>query len=150
MYRLDEIRKERGLTQHRLADISGVSRPTIARMETRAKKYVPRAETVQSILDTLGILEVELLSDDAFERRVQSATLDELLTLNRDLSQAAEREGVGTARYRLLFDRVDKVIDRFARVAGPFVAGKPGIGRRARGAAASTEHREDFANRAAG
>jgi transcriptional regulator with XRE-family HTH domain len=43
--RLKEHRKRRGLTQHELATLSGVSRPTIARLETtntRAKSATTR------------------------------------------------------------------------------------------------------------
>ena len=119
MKRLKEIRKQRGLSQGRLAELSGVSRPSIARIETRAN-YTPRDATVRSLTETLGVIDIELLSDDEFDRQLESATLDQLLKLNQDLSRAAEEEKFKTDRHRHLLSRINKVGDRFNKIAGPF------------------------------
>jgi transcriptional regulator with XRE-family HTH domain len=119
MLRLKEIRKQRGLSQDQLAKLSGVSRPSIARIETRSE-YQPRESTIESLTVTLGVIDLELLSEDEFDRQLQSATLDQLLKLNRDLSRAAEKEAFGTDRHRHLLARIGKVVDRFNTLAGPF------------------------------
>ena len=123
MQRLKEIRNQRGLSQGRLAELSGVSRPSIARIETRTD-YTPRDTTIRSLTETLGVIDVELLSDEEFGRELESATLDQLLKLNRDLSRAAEEEDLEADRHRHLVERVDKVVEQFTRVAGPFTLAK--------------------------
>lgn len=123
MQRLKEIRKRHGLSQGRLAELSGVSRPSIARIESRAD-YTPRAATIRSLTETLGVIDIELFSDDEFDRQLNSATLDQLLKLNRDLSRAAEQEELKTDRHRHLVERIEKVIEQFTRVAGPFTLGR--------------------------
>jgi len=77
MQRLKEVRNQRGLSQGRLAELSGVSRPSIARIETRTD-YTPRDTTIRSLTKTLGVIDVELLSDEEFGRELESATLDQL------------------------------------------------------------------------
>ena len=123
MQRLKEIRRQHGISQDRLAELSGVSRPSIARIETRPD-YLPRDATIKSLTETLGVIDLELLSDDEFDRQLQSATLDQLLKLNRDLSSAAEKEEMGTDRHRHLVERIDHVVGRFTQAAGPFTLGK--------------------------
>jgi transcriptional regulator with XRE-family HTH domain len=117
--RLKDIRQYRELSQERLAEISGVSRATIARIETRPE-YQPREETIESLTTSLGVIDLELLSDEEFDHELSSSTLDELLQLNRSLSEAAEQEEVGTGRHHNLVTRIDKVIDHFKAIAGPF------------------------------
>ena len=51
--RLKEHRRRRGLTQHELATLSGVSRPTIARLETTTTKAT--SETVQKLARGLKV-----------------------------------------------------------------------------------------------
>lgn len=119
MQRLKEIRKQRGLSQAQLAELSGVSRPSIARIETRAD-YTPRDATVRSLTETLGVTDIELLSDDEFDHQLESATLDQLLKLNRDLSTAAEEEELNTDRHRHLVERIEKAVDRFNTTSWPF------------------------------
>jgi len=54
------------LSQEQLAEISGVSRATIARIEGHAD-YVPRETTIDSIAEALDVLNVELFADDEFD-----------------------------------------------------------------------------------
>jgi transcriptional regulator with XRE-family HTH domain len=49
--RLKEHRNRRGLTQHELATLSGVSRPTIARLETTSTRATP--ETTRKLAKAL-------------------------------------------------------------------------------------------------
>ena len=49
--RLKEHRNRRGLTQHELATLSGVSRPTIARLETTNTRATP--ETARKLARVL-------------------------------------------------------------------------------------------------
>ena len=58
-----EIRKERGLTQARLSDLSGVSRVTIARFETG--KCSPSLETLDKLARALNITIDELVERKA-------------------------------------------------------------------------------------
>ncbi len=119
MKRLKDIRQYRELSQERLAEISGISRATIARIETRPE-YQPREGTTERLAETLGVLDLELLSNEEFDHEVEASTLDELLQLNRSLSEAAEQEDLDTKRYRDLLKRIDKVVSRFNTIAGPF------------------------------
>jgi transcriptional regulator with XRE-family HTH domain len=121
--RLKDIRQYRGLSQERLAEMSGISRATIARIETR-REYQPREGTTERLAETLGVLDVELLSNQEFDHKVEASTLDELLKLNHVLSGAAQQEDVDTDRYRDLFKRIDKVVSRFNTIAGPFTLEK--------------------------
>ena len=66
MKRLKEIREQRGMSQHGLADASGVSRATIARIETQGD-YFPKEETIDKLADALDVLNVELFADDEFD-----------------------------------------------------------------------------------
>ncbi len=138
--RLKDIRQYRELSQERLAEISGVSRATIARIETRPE-YQPREETIESLTTSLGIIDLELLSDEEFDHELNSSTLDELLQLNRGLSEAAKQEEVGTGRHRNLVARIDKVVDHFKAIAGPFGLVETSRSRKEREAKASA--RED-------
>jgi transcriptional regulator with XRE-family HTH domain len=147
MLRLKEIRKQRGLSQDQLAELSGVSRPSIARIETRPD-YLPREATIKSLTETLGVTAGELFSDDEFDRRLEAATLDQLLKLNRDLSDAAEKEDHETDRYSLLFERIDKVVDRFNKIASPY--GLVETSRFHKEQEAKAAAREDREGRAAG
>lgn len=52
--RLAEVRKEHGFTQSRLAEVSGVHRVTIARIETG--EVSPKAETLKRLADAMGVL----------------------------------------------------------------------------------------------
>ncbi len=53
LYRLKEHRNKRGLTQHELATLSGVSRPTIARLETTSTRATP--ETARKLARALKV-----------------------------------------------------------------------------------------------
>jgi len=66
MKRLKEIRRQRALSQEQLAEISGVSRATIARIETQ-DGYTPREETIDRLAEVLDVFNVELFADDEFD-----------------------------------------------------------------------------------
>ena len=61
--RLAEIRKARGVTQERLAELTGVHRVTIARIETG--EVSPKAETLKRLADALGVYVDDLMSQKA-------------------------------------------------------------------------------------
>lgn len=71
-YKVKELREEAGLTQAQLAEKSGVSRVTIAMIETQ-KNYVTTTKTLVKIANALG------KSVDAifFTNLVQSAEQNE-------------------------------------------------------------------------
>jgi transcriptional regulator with XRE-family HTH domain len=138
--RLKDIREQRELSQERLAEVSGISRATIARIETRSE-YQPREGTAESLAEALGVTDIELLSDEEFGRQLESATLDQLLKLNQVLSTAAEQEEVGTGRHDYLVARIDEVVERFKKIAGPFTLTETSRRRMEREAKASA--RED-------
>lgn len=52
MAELVEARQERGISQKKLEELSGVSQPVIARMETG--KTIPQLDTVLKVLASLG------------------------------------------------------------------------------------------------
>jgi len=50
-----EVRKSQGLTQQDLADIVGLHRPNICRIESNGKvKIIPKLDTLLKVLDGLG------------------------------------------------------------------------------------------------
>jgi transcriptional regulator with XRE-family HTH domain len=57
--RLKEHRNRRGLTQHELATLSGVSRPTIARLETTSTRATP--DTARKLAKALKAKPKDLL-----------------------------------------------------------------------------------------
>ncbi len=59
--RLKEHRKRRGLTQEELAKLSGVSRPTIARLETTDTRATP--ETARKLARALKVKPHELTGE---------------------------------------------------------------------------------------
>ena len=61
--RLAEIRKSRGLSQYALAELSGVSRGTIARIESGA--YNPTLQTLEQLAAALGVTVGELVDRKA-------------------------------------------------------------------------------------
>jgi transcriptional regulator with XRE-family HTH domain len=66
MKRLKDIRKQRGISQHDLAERAGVSRATIARIETHPE-YLPRETTIDRLAEALDVYNVELFADDEFD-----------------------------------------------------------------------------------
>ena len=56
---LKEHRNRRGLTQHELATLSGVSRPTIARLETTSTRATP--ETARKLAKVLKVQPEQLV-----------------------------------------------------------------------------------------
>ena len=52
---LKELRKERGLTQHGLSALSGVSRPQIARLETGRELRACKTDVVAKLAMALGV-----------------------------------------------------------------------------------------------
>jgi len=61
--KLAEIRKSRGLSQYALAELSGVSRVTIARIESGA--YNPTLQTLEQLAAALGVTVGELVDRKA-------------------------------------------------------------------------------------
>ncbi len=61
--RLAEIRKAQGMTQERLAEVTGVHRVTIARIETG--EVSPKAETLKRLADALGVYVDDLMTQKA-------------------------------------------------------------------------------------
>lgn len=57
--RLEEIRKEKGLTREQLSELSGVSREVIARLETGKTKN-PTVKNAYKICNVLGVRLVEV------------------------------------------------------------------------------------------
>ncbi len=60
--RLSDLRLGLGLSQHRLAELSGVSRVTIARIEAASQS--PRLETAQRLASAMGYPIQALMMDD--------------------------------------------------------------------------------------
>lgn len=60
--RLRAIRQCRGLTQARLAELAGLSRPFISELETGAK--TPDFETLKTLADVLHVAIDDLYTDD--------------------------------------------------------------------------------------
>ena len=61
MFRLKEIRIEKGLSQYQLADKSGVSRGIILRLESE-KEYETTTATLRKLAEALGVPVNELFS----------------------------------------------------------------------------------------
>lgn len=59
-----QARKEKGLTQQEVADVSGVKRPNIARLE--GGKHSPTVDMLARVADSMGMrLELHLIDLDA-------------------------------------------------------------------------------------
>lgn len=64
-YRLKKFREEKGLTQTKLSEMSGVSRQTIASMES-AKSCVVTTKTLLRLANALGVrVETLFFAEDA-------------------------------------------------------------------------------------
>lgn len=63
-YRLSELRKERGMTQEKLAQVSGVGRVTIALIEAGTTKNVS-SKTLLALAKALNITVDALFFDEA-------------------------------------------------------------------------------------
>ena len=60
--KLREIRKARGMTQGRLATVTGINRVTIARYET--EKISPTLKNAEKIAEALGVTVNELIGNE--------------------------------------------------------------------------------------
>lgn len=65
--RLQEIRKLRGLTQEKLAEIIGVDTPHISNIERG--KYFVKAETLENLAKALDVEEKEFFEFNHFQKR---------------------------------------------------------------------------------
>jgi transcriptional regulator with XRE-family HTH domain len=61
---IKRLRKQRGLTQDKLAELSGLSRITITNLETEPKSN-PGKDTIERIAMALGVTSSELSATDA-------------------------------------------------------------------------------------
>ena len=61
--KLARIRKEKGLSQEKLSEVSGVSRVTIARFETGVSS--PKLQTLKRLADALKVPIDELIDREA-------------------------------------------------------------------------------------
>jgi transcriptional regulator with XRE-family HTH domain len=120
------MRAERGLSLREAARRAGVVKETISDIE-RGKTH-PYDVTLAKLAQAYEVPIERLLEpsldwaltapDKEFDEWVGTATLHEVLVLNYRLSEAAAREDTGTEAYRLMFDRLKKVMDRFYFLAG--------------------------------
>jgi transcriptional regulator with XRE-family HTH domain len=126
---LREWREKRGLTQQELANRIGSARDTISKWETGERGAQPT--NAQRLADVLKVEVRDLTSqplrewalvvpEEEFDRWIESANLDQVLTINGELSAAAREEEGGSARHRYIVSRISKVVDRFNKIAGPF------------------------------
>jgi len=127
--RLRRIREQAGYTQQQLADESGVSQHTISELELGRRK--PQGRTLRKLAQVLSVDVRDLTAPtlrewalsapaSAFDHWVESATLDKVLSLNVELSEAAQEEKGGTDRHRYIVSRISKVVDRLNKIAGPY------------------------------
>lgn len=63
MNRLKILRAQRGITQRVLAQKTGVTQPTISRLESNGLKPETRAETLHKLAAGLGVRVEDLLDD---------------------------------------------------------------------------------------
>ncbi len=129
MVRLRRIQEETGYTQQELADESGVSQHTIGELELGRRK--PQGRTLRKLARVsdvnvrdltaptirewaLSLLEME------FDRWVESATLDQILSLNGELSRAAQEEEGGTGRHLYIVSLISRVVECFNPIGGTF------------------------------
>jgi transcriptional regulator with XRE-family HTH domain len=126
--RLRRIREQAGYSQQALADKSGVSQHTISEIELGRRK--PQGRTLRKLAGALGVEIRDLTAvtlrewalatpEEEFTRWLEGASLDEVLTLNRELSAAAQEEAGGSDRHRYIVSRISKVVDRFTKLASP-------------------------------
>ena len=81
-------RLEKGLTQKRLGELSGIAEPTIRRYESG--KLNPKLDTIKKIAEGLGITPTDLMGPEWFDLQ---AGADKLSELQKDVSmlQALEQ-----------------------------------------------------------
>lgn len=72
--KIDELMKERGWSDYKLAIKSGISSSTIANMHRR--NTVPSISTLESICSAFGITLSQFFSDDEFTVQLTSEQLD--------------------------------------------------------------------------
>lgn len=63
-FRLKEIRQKAGMTQEKLAEVSGVSRPTIWQIENRFD-YDTSIGTLERLAEALGVKVSDIFPEDA-------------------------------------------------------------------------------------
>jgi transcriptional regulator with XRE-family HTH domain len=148
--RLRQIREQAGYSQQQLADESGVSQHTISELELGRRK--PQGRTLIKLAGVLGVGVRELTTptlrewalsvpEPEFDQWLAAANLDQVLELNAVLSSAAQEEEYGTDRHLYVLGRINKVLDQFRTIAGPFGFVETSRSRKEREAKASA--RED-------
>ena len=84
--RIQEIRKSKGLTQEKLAELIGLDTPNLSNIE-RGKRFVS-SSTLEKIIDSLQIEESELFNFNHLK------TKEELITSIKDILDASSYEDI--------------------------------------------------------
>lgn len=67
------LRKEKGLTQAQLAEVTGINRAMIGRIEN--KDYMPTVEQLQSLGEVLGFEVVDMFMEDSADDTTTAHTM---------------------------------------------------------------------------
>lgn len=67
------IRKEKGITQKKLAELSGMAEITIRQYE--ADKYKPKIEQVEKLANALGVTAVDLMGIEYFDATIDTGQI---------------------------------------------------------------------------
>ena len=92
MIKLKEIREQKGMTQERLSELSGVSQSTISQYETGAKSWTYR--TVEPLARALEVQVWDLITKE----EGRGMTLEELLELVEQKASEIAREGTSESK----------------------------------------------------
>ncbi|MDP9488234.1 MAG: helix-turn-helix domain-containing protein [Actinomycetota bacterium] len=158
MHKVRLARIQAGLSQDELAEKANVSQHTISEVELGRRR--PQGKTLRKLATALEVSIPDLIGeveqnpkvsappslewalaapDEEFDSWVEAANLQDILTLNYELSEATAREPFGSERHRFMWRRLDEVIGRFRKIGGRLTEPAASKKRRARRAQKDVE-----------
>lgn len=128
MYRdkLEEIRKEKGISNKRWSEESGVSVDTINRIihPENPEKDSPRVNTLQDLCDVLGVelWEIFYIGDKSFV-----SLQAEIISLKAERDALLAETAIANNRIEVLRDKVDTLKDEIIATHKHYIKQKEGI-----------------------
>lgn len=93
---LKELREGKGLSTHKLAELSGVSQSYISHVENGRKKKTPSPEILKKLADALEVQYMELMQDAGY---VPEEELDKLIDMSKQVVNEAHSKSVVSEKY---------------------------------------------------
>jgi SOS-response transcriptional repressor LexA len=113
--RLKEVREQKGLSQNRLAELSGVSREYINQVESGKRRGRPSMETVVSLAGVLGVEPAAFYSEATGRRSLETILSEAQAAVQRMALAVIPVRGVIPAGYPFPVEEQDEGVIKVVR-----------------------------------